>query len=484
MAVLPFLALGLTLGAILATNSWDVLTYGIVGALAVLIAEYGMRRRIDFPFLGSSAVKIAALAALSALFFLPYLASYEIPIREEADSFVSSVPLLGRVANTFDNTFKSGETVTVLYRYMGIHGVFIVILFSFLAFELWRRYRSSFSAPEGTVTRGSHMGARFQAAVQTLGWRWLAYIGGSTVGIALLVAWGYATVGFISGMLLLLAPLVLRELLVRDRAMPLRLFVYALIALPLLLGILVDIFTFESDIGHLNTVFKFYLQAWILFGLASAYALWRLRFGEAIPWKPLRRGWQALVMLLVISALIYPVMATPVRSKARFNLIPPTANGMTFMDTAVYLDKGAQIELRWDRQGIEWLQDNVEGSPVIVEGITPLYRWGNRISIYTGLPAVIGWDHHQKQQRGDYVGQNSGVDHRRREVNAFFNTPDTAEAEAFLDRYSVRYIYVGQMERVYYLEGGLAKFDSMLGDTLQLAYENPQVRIYQVTQGL
>ena len=484
MAVLPFLALGLTLGAILATNSWDAVTYAVVGAMALLIAEFSLRRRFDFPFVASSLAKIGALGALAALFFLPYLSNYRVPIRDGADSFVSSVPLLGGVADTFDNTFKSSETVTVLYQYMGIHGIFIVILFSFLAFELWRRYRPSLSAPEGTGTLGSHVKALFHAAVQTLGWRWLAYIGVSTVGIALLVATGYATVGFISGMLLLLAPLVLRELLVRDRAMPLRLFVYGVIALPLLLGILVDLFTFEGDIARLNTVFKFYLQAWVLFALASAYALWHLRFGEAIPWKRVRRGWQGFILLLVAVSLIYPVMATPARARDRFDTLPPSANGMTFMDTAVYSDKGAQLELRWDRQGIEWLQDNVEGSPVIVEGITPLYRWGNRISVYTGLPAVIGWDHHQKQQRGDYVGRNSGVDQRRREVNAFFNTPDTAAAKAFLDRYSVRYIYVGQMERVYYLEGGLAKFDSMLGDTLQLAYENPQVRIYQVTQGL
>ena len=458
MAVLPFLGLGLTLGAILATNSWDVLTYATVGALAVLIAEYRIRRRIAFPFLGASAIKIAALGALSLLFFLPYLASYQIPIREEADSFVSSVPLLGPVANMFGNTFKSSETVTVLYKYMGIHGLFIVILFSFLAFEAWRRYHSSFSVPNGPTRSG------FQARVRTLGWRWLAYIGGGAAGIAILAATGYATIGFLTGMLLLMAPLVLSELLIKGRGMAVRLFVYAIIALPLLLGILVDLLTFDSDIGRLNTVFKFYLQAWVLFALASAFALWRLRFGEAIPWKPLRRGWQAFVVLLVAAALIYPVMATPVRPKARFK--PDTADCRR---DDLYEHGGIPGSGPGDGAALGPPGDRMapgqcsRAHPSSSRGSPPCTGGGTASPSTPACPPSSGWDHHQKQQRGDYVGVISGVDQRRQDVDTFYNTPDAASAKAFLERYGVRYIYVGQLERAFYRAAGLAKFDGHAG---------------------
>jgi uncharacterized membrane protein len=229
----------------------------------------------------------------------------------------------------------------------------------------------------------------------------------------------------------------------------------------------------------MNTVFKFYLQAWTLFGIASAYALWRLRFGQVFTAKLFRLVWQGTLVLIVASVLIYPLMGTPVRARDRFSALPPSNDGMTYMDVARYPDlEGREpLELVWDRLGIEWMQDNVEGSPVIVEGLSELYRWGNRVSIYTGLPAVIGWDHHQRQQRTEYAW---AVDLRRREVGSFYRSSSTQAAERFLDRYGVRYIYVGQMERQRYPKEGLDKFNAMVGTTLDIVYANEHVRIYEV----
>jgi uncharacterized membrane protein len=44
----------------------------------------------------------------------------------------------------------------------------------------------------------------------------------------------------------------------------------------------------------------------------------------------------------------------------------------------------------------------------------------------------------------------------------------------------VSYVIVGQVERLYYPEEGLAKFAQMEGRELELVYENPKVQIYRV----
>ena len=69
------------------------------------------------------------------------------------------------------------------------------------------------------------------------------------------------------------------------------------------------------------------------------------------------------------------------------------------MATAHYEDNGKDLRLPDDFTAINWMLDNIQGTPVIVEGLAPLYHWRSRVSIYTGLPTVLGWDWHQTQQR-------------------------------------------------------------------------------------
>jgi uncharacterized membrane protein len=147
------------------------------------------------------------------------------------------------------------------------------------------------------------------------------------------------------------------------------------------------------------------------------------------------------------------------------------------MKTSVYLDDNRPVALRWDQQAFQWLQQNVHGIPTILEANTPLYRWGSRVSIYTGLPTVIGWDWHQKQQRSILPGQT--IEHRIQDVRTIYNSTDLEQTKKLLNLYKVQYIYVGQLERLYYDPNGLNKFDQA-NDLWSLLYQNEQVRIYQV----
>ncbi len=158
-------------------------------------------------------------------------------------------------------------------------------------------------------------------------------------------------------------------------------------------------------------------------------------------------------------------------------------NGLAYLEVGTFSeDKGTPdptddrvLVFNEDLPLIEWLRENVEGSPVIVEAAGPLYHWASRISWNTGLPAVIGWDWHQVQQRQayDYLVQS-----RRAETARFYTDVSPSLATQYLRKYNVRYVVVGTTEFTFGTEAGLAKFDYM--PELVAVYRSGRYVIYEV----
>jgi uncharacterized membrane protein len=249
----------------------------------------------------------------------------------------------------------------------------------------------------------------------------------------------------------------------------------------LFLTAMVETIVLSGDIGRMNTVFKFYLQVWTLFGLAAAAAFgWLLP--ETARWIPAwSRGWRLVVGLLFAGACLYPLLGGFARIRDRVNLDAPiTLDGMAYMPYATYFDEGRELFLVEDYRAIRWIQENIEGTPVIVEGQVVEYRWGARYSIYTGLPTVLGWNWHQRQQR---TGHDQEVWDRDNGVDAFYTTTNVNEALDFLARTDVQYIIVGQMERAYYGGPGIDKFETFDGRYWTEVYRDGETVIYQVVGG-
>jgi uncharacterized membrane protein len=114
-----------------------------------------------------------------------------------------------------------------------------------------------------------------------------------------------------------------------------------------------------------------------------------------------------------------------------------------------------------------------------LEAAAPVsYQWFNRVSVFTGLPDVLGWPDHVGEQR--YTDQPLN---RLTDIGIIYSTPDPAQAIELLRYYHVRYIYVGELERQAYAQQsavGLDKFDRMVGNTLRLVYRSDGVSIYEV----
>jgi len=264
-----------------------------------------------------------------------------------------------------------------------------------------------------------------------------------------------------------------------------------LVTVSLLLTLLVEFIVLKGDIGRANTVFKFYLQAWVMLGVAGATGLGliieRLAFARplgvfsASTSRQIRWVWWGGFTLLILAGLLYPFVAARAKMSDRYvEASPPGLNGMDYMrEGATYNENNQELELRWDYEAIQWIRAHIQGSPVIMEGNTGLYRWGNRYSIYTGLPTVMGWDWHTKQQYSLLPGDL--VDYRISLVKEFYNTLDPARAMEIARRYDVSYVIVGGLERAVYDPNGLNKFEAMTqAGLLQKVYDADHVQIYQV----
>ncbi|HEX2924382.1 MAG TPA: DUF2298 domain-containing protein, partial [Chloroflexota bacterium] len=266
------------------------------------------------------------------------------------------------------------------------------------------------------------------------------------------------------------------------RASSERLLLVVLVGLATALTIGVEFVAIKGDIGRMNTVFKFYLQAWFFMGIVSALGalglIWRWRAEGKRLLSGLRGWWIAAFTMLLLCVFIYPVAATPVKVGLRFQPLPPTLDGMAYMQGASYRDQNTDIVLQRDYDALRWLQDRIKGSPVVLEAQLPEYRLGSRVSIYTGLPTVMGWNWHERQQRWGY---QQVLDERVKDVKTMFESTDTAQALSLLRQYNVSLIYVGDLERAYYPAAGLLKFDIMAsrGD-LSVAYRSNGVTIYEV----
>ncbi|HSJ86754.1 MAG TPA: DUF2298 domain-containing protein, partial [Anaerolineales bacterium] len=483
--------LALTTGALWTINTWDFPTYVLLVAAALTIRAYAQHGRLDFEVLLTAILQLIVVVIAGRLLFQPFHSHY--------------------AGSNFGVELWKGSK-TPLWAYLLIHGFFLFVIVSYLIDEFL--HEPGHNAVVRTVRiklKYWRHNARLVRLFDLLTYPQPLYqLVLDTSGV--IFAFLLATLFFrpVVGLALLLTS-ISALLLFSRRPRPARQLILSMIGLGLILTAVVEIFVIKGDISRMNTVFKFYLQVWVLFGVVSAVALpqivarFRRRFfversvlpepAEGTAWTPQvaaayernrqpKRSnagsglWWTAFSLLLAACFLYPLTAAPVRMRDRFpDSTSSTLNGTAYMRTSVYFDDGRPVPLDWDREAMEWLRQNVRGIPTIVEASTPLYRWGSRVSIYTGLPAVIGWDWHQKQQRSILPGQV--IEKRIQDTNTIFTSTDQGQLKHLLDEYAVQYIYVGPLERIYYAGDGINKFDQP-NPLWKLVYENEQVKIFQV----
>jgi len=240
--------------------------------------------------------------------------------------------------------------------------------------------------------------------------------------------------------------------------------VFALLTLltALLLTFSVEFVYLRDTFGtRMNTVFKFYYQAWVLLALVAAFSVVYLArcAGRALRWVGL-----TLIALLTVAGLFFPVFATYTRAE-RFQTEPT-------LDGAAYLARQNPA----DMAAAAWLRENVPGVATVLEAHGGSYTYAGRISAQTGLPTLLGWEGHELQWRGNTTVQEQ----RKPVIERIYGSATGAELQGLLNRWQIDYVLVGELERQTY--GITPQSEARLAQIMELVYDRDGVHIYRNRQ--
>jgi YYY domain-containing protein len=475
-----FAFLGLLLGGLAFLNTWDILIAGVLIVGAYLLSRvketgWGWERGEDVLILG------LPLGILSFLLYLPFYVGF-------------SSQLGGILPNLVYPTRGAQLWVMLL--------TLLLPLFAYLIY-LWRSEKLAGRWPLAT-------GLSLGLVLSLWGISWLIGLGiqaaAPEVGELFLQSQGVADVNtlfidatlkrffHLGGLLTLLAVLIpsLAFLLTGDRGPevednlsvsrpPSSVFVLLLISLGALLLIGPEFLYLRDQFGtRINTIFKFYYQAWMVWSLAASY-------GVIVLIQNLRRGWSIAfrtgIVVLLLVGLTYPVLSIldrtgnfrlgralellRTRQIAESQSMQPVAfQELTALWSLDYFDM-FQSYSPDEAAAIRWLQSAPDG--VVAEAVGGSYSAYGRVSTLTGLPTVLGWPGHESQWRGGHEEQGS----RQGDIETLYATADWQTARDILARYNIRYVFVGTLERDKPLQ------EEKFMTHMRLAFQQGNVAVYE-----
>jgi len=300
-------------------------------------------------------------------------------------------------------------------------------------------------------------------------------------------------------------------------------FLLFLVLLGALFAVLPEfVFLRDQFTNRMNTIFKFYFQAWILWSLAASYATIKLirKFGHlslfekicfgavialaltaifmgmyrndaiynnlnqnlgalgsspldyvvlAIPCifvlvilvTAIQRQWVKVWTVVIIFGLLAGLIYPVVQVWQKTNAFTaPSLPALDGMRNVLQADEIAAV--KWLRQApLGVLAEANNGGQ---------YSTYNYASTFSGMPSVLGWVGHESQWRGGDQEMGS----RYKDLEVLYSTADWDKTSEILARYNIRYIYVGPLEASTY------KLDDKKFVThLDLAFELGSVKIYE-----
>lgn len=469
--------IGFTTGLLIASNSWDVITLGILGVFAYLIVL--LTRVVS---IGTKKVH-TLLREIASDIFIIGLTTFGISFPFLRDSLFGSTPLGS--GYVYDNEFNS---FSILFRHFGVW-LILVALLAGLRFFIERK-------EETWTNRLLFIPFILPVTYLFIDSRFFQQIDG--------VRLSYLTISII---LALIAHQVWSQITREDhKRAPAFLLSAMLLATSFIL--LFGELRYVGD--RMNTIFKFYAPLWWFFGaLTASLFIEILNHRSKIAYLLPRQGlvitawgllcfipyisyWLilgSLLPLFILLTLSFSLGAvwlfyltksvcTGHSCQPRWSLWDCPAIGVSTvaislctlgsllnffslttierapqplasLDGTAYLSESFNPD--WDI--CRWLNLHYKGTEAILEATGDSYQDFSRISMNTGLPTVLGWEHHT-YQRGT---PRSDILMRRRAIKDIYSTTSAEVAAELLKKYKVRFVVIGTVEKRLYRSGQFAQ---------------------------
>ena len=264
------------------------------------------------------------------------------------------------------------------------------------------------------------------------------------------------------GFWLICLPFVIFFFIKKPKSVP-DYFVLSLIITATLLVLIPEIIYIKdiyiSEYRRANTMFKLVYQAFILYSLASGYVV--VRLSSFLKSKFIINIYKIIFCLVFTIHLIYPYFAI----KSYYNNLTKyqTLDGFKYLEK-LYPD---------NYQAILWINKNITGQPVMLEAVGDSYTTFNQVSSSTGLPTVQGWVVHEWLWRGGYDAPKA----RQDDVEKIYTSKNIEEVKSLINKYKIKYIFVGDKEIEKYSKINTKNFEKLGG---KIVFQSGKTVIYQL----
>ncbi|NTV52727.1 MAG: hypothetical protein HGA76_06925, partial [Candidatus Firestonebacteria bacterium] len=188
-----------------------------------------------------------------------------------------------------------------------------------------------------------------------------------------------------------------------------------------------------------------------------------------VPWlqaarpQMFRGVWTWVLAAVLFGVGLYPPISLYNRLRLCSEFKNPTLNGEAYLDR---MNPG-------DARALSWINENITATDVVLEapGRQGYNCFDTRVAIFTGQPTLIGWIGEEEQMRYNDALTSARVS----DANWIFGSPDAGQAQALMQRYRVKYVYVGANEKKAYPLIYLEKFRKFM----DVVYDFDGVTIYQ-----